>query len=81
MACFVKIETLEISQAIPVTLLRRRCLSKKPDEQFTYEYLPDIFLTTAIIIPARIPTATMIPIIIPTSAIIPRPPERRNWEC
>lgn len=64
---------------IPVTLLRERCLKKKPDEQFTYEYLPDIFLTTAIIIPARIPTATMIPIIIPTSAIVPRPPESRNW--
>lgn len=60
---------------------QRKCLKKKPGEQFTYEYLPDIFLTTAIMIPARIPTATMIPTMIPTSAIVPRPPERRNWEC
>lgn len=71
----------ESSEAIPVTLLWRFCLFEKPDKRFTYEYLPDIFLTTAIMIPARIPTPTMIPIIIPTSAIVSRPPTRRNWVC
>lgn len=78
---YINFSKFQYKFQIPVTLLRGCCLLEKPDEQFTYEYLPDIFLTTAMIIPARIPTATMTPIMIPTSAIVSRPPERGNLQC
>ncbi|KAL8198558.1 UNVERIFIED_CONTAM: hypothetical protein K2H54_015941 [Gekko kuhli] len=39
----------------------------------TYEYLPDIFFATVMMIPVTTPIATTIPMMIPTSAAVSRP--------